>query len=314
MAALALGSTLAFPVARAESPNAAGPAVRAEATKLFKKKKYAEACEKFRQATIAIPEDAALLTDLGLCQHKLGQDKAAAATNLRAIELVSRDAKSIDDPVAIRVRRHAYFNLDQANADADSIIAGNDEGTECESIKPAPACQRSFEVCGASASQGFRTRSYSRTMAKVARTRAVARWTPGEISDHAFDDPTSGLGQPPSEKPQVVDDDDSVIFTSAFEDEARTAGCDDVSGWRCETSDAVAGAAAEPVRPRPWTRAPVSRRSAPTSTSAPRRPSRARSDARPGRWMRAAGSSSAASVPTIPARSFTRTPAPASSP
>jgi hypothetical protein len=244
MAALALGSTLAFPVARAESPNAAGPAVRAEATKLFKKKKYAEACEKFRQATIAIPEDAALLTDLGLCQHKLGQDKAAAATNLRAIELVSRDAKSIDDPVAIRVRRHAYFNLDQANADADSIIAGNDEGTECESIKPAPACQRSFEVCGASASQGFRTRSYSRTMAKVARTRAVARWTPGEISDHAFDDPTSGLGQPPSEKPQVVDDDDSVIFTSAFEDEARTAGCDDVSGWRCETSDAVAAAAA----------------------------------------------------------------------
>ena len=214
--------------ARAESPNPAGPALRAEATKLFKKRRYAEASEKFREATVAMPEDAALLTDLALCQHKLGQDKEAAATNLRAIELASRDAKSIDDPVAIRVRRHAYFNLEQVKADADSIIAGNSAGTECESIKPAPGCQRSFEVCGASASQGFRMRSYSRTMAKVARTRAAALWTPGEVSDHDFDDPTSGLGQPPSEKPQVVADDD-VIFISAFEDEARTAGCDDES-------------------------------------------------------------------------------------
>jgi hypothetical protein len=244
MAALALASTLALPVAYGEGPNAAEPALRAEATKLFKKKKYAEACEKFRQATVATPEDAALLTDLGLCQHKLGQDNEAAATNLRAIELASRDAKGIDDPVAIRVRRHAYFNLEQVNADAAPSIPGNDKGTECKSIKPAPGCQRSFEVCGASASQGFPMRSYSRTMAKVARTRAAALWTPDEISDHAFDDPTSGLGQPPSEKPQVVDDDDSVMFTSAFEDEARTGGCDDASGWRCETSDAVAAAAA----------------------------------------------------------------------
>jgi len=230
--------------AQAEGPNAAGPALRAEATKLFKKKRYAEACEKFRQATVATPEDAALLTDLGLCQHKLGQDKEAATTNLRAIELASRDAKSIDDPVAIRVRRHAYFNLEQANADAAPSIPGNDKGTECKSINPAPGCQRSFEVCGASGSQGFPMRSYSRTMGKVARTQAAALWTPDEISDHDFDDPTSGLGQPPSEKPQVVDDDDSVIFVSAFEDEARTAGCDDMSGWRCETSDAVAAAAA----------------------------------------------------------------------
>jgi hypothetical protein len=214
--------------------------LRAEATKLFKKKKFAEACEKFRQAADATPDDAAVLTDLGLCQHKLGQDKDAAVTNLRAIEIASRDPGRIDDPAATRVRRHAYFNLDQAKADAVAVIPGDDRGTKCETITPPPGCARSFEVCGVAGSMGFRMRTYSRINAKVALTRAAATWTDEEIIQHNSDDPS--FGGPPSDKPQSADD-DKVIFIADFQDDARTEGCDDVSGWTCETSDGVRAAA-----------------------------------------------------------------------
>jgi tetratricopeptide (TPR) repeat protein len=206
-----------------------GQDLRGQATKLFRKKRYAEACEKYRQASAAAPQDADLLTDLALCQHKLGQDGPAAATNLRAIELAARDAKTLDDPAAIRIRRHAYFNLDQVNADAVAIIAGNDKGTKCEAVRAAPGCARSFHVCGVEGANGFRMRTYTRTMAKVALAPAAARWTADEISDHAFDDPTPRPGPSPSDKPEAVDG-DSVIFTARLEDEARTEGCEQTGG------------------------------------------------------------------------------------
>jgi hypothetical protein len=238
---LLAGAALAVPVARAAPPDA--QALRAEATKLFKKKKYAAACEKFGQAAAATPDDADLLTDLALCQHKLGQDKEAIATNLRAIELASRDGKSIDDPAAVRVRRHAYFNLDQANGVASGGVAANDQGTKCNAVQPAPGCAQSFHVCGFEGAMGFRMREYSRTLAKIALTPTEAAWKPGETDKHAFDDP---LNNPPShtppDKPETVDD-GNLLFVANFEDEARTAGCDQVSGWTCEWSGAVQAAA-----------------------------------------------------------------------
>ncbi len=239
IAGILVAAALAGGAARAGSPNPTAQALRAEATKLFKQKKLAEACEKFRQAANAAPDDAAVLTDLGLCQHKLGQDKEASVTNLRAIEIASHDPARIEDPSTVRVRRHAYFNLDQANADAVTVITGDDHGTECKTIEPAPGCARSFEVCGFSAGLGARMRTYSRVSAKVALTRADATWTKSEIIQHMNDDPSgNGKATPPPDRPQAADD-GKVIFVADFQDEAETAGCEDVSGWTCEKSNAV---------------------------------------------------------------------------
>lgn len=92
-ASIALAAALMLLMASARGaplpPDAAqagqAKALQAEATKLFRLKKYAAACEKFQAAEAAAPADPALLTDLALCQQKLGNKDEAMATNLRAI-------------------------------------------------------------------------------------------------------------------------------------------------------------------------------------------------------------------------------------
>ncbi|MEP6653257.1 MAG: hypothetical protein ABJA82_07855 [Myxococcales bacterium] len=230
------------PVARSDAA-ARAQVVRADATQLFKKKKYAEACDRFGQAAQLAPEDAALLTDLALCQHKLGHEQEATASNRRAIELASRDPASIANPEAAKVRRHAYFNLHQAGADADGPILGNLKGTRCGAIEAPSGCGRSFQACGYNANMGYRLRSYSRTTAKVALTPAGAAWTAGEMSDEATEEPDyASLSQAPAEKPQIVDD-GFLIFISSFQDEAHVGGCEDMTAWTCAGSDAVQAAA-----------------------------------------------------------------------
>jgi hypothetical protein len=56
-------------------------------------------------------------------------------------------------------------------------------------------------------------RSYSRVTAKVALTRAAATWTKDEIIEHRNDDRSpGGKGEPPSDKPQAVDDGKVIVI------------------------------------------------------------------------------------------------------
>ena len=159
----------ATPPVSAAPPTSAGlgevgaraQALRAEATKLYKQKKYPAACALFKEAAAAAPEDAALLTDLALCQHKLGQDEEATTTNLRAIEIASRDAKLIDDPTAARVRRHAYFNLDQMGVASTPQIADDSKCARCVALKSPPSCAQGLIAvsCGGDSPQDRKTRT-----------------------------------------------------------------------------------------------------------------------------------------------------------
>src|SRR4051794_41021857 len=87
-------------------PPATAESMRAEATKLYRKKDYARACPLFAKAVEAKKDDrdfqAETLSDLGLCQLRAGDEKAAEATLVRALGA----AGERDD-----VRKNVYFNL-----------------------------------------------------------------------------------------------------------------------------------------------------------------------------------------------------------
>jgi hypothetical protein len=249
----AVAPEAAAPPAPAAGPDAGARAqsLRSEATQLFKKKKYGEACDKFSQAAQLAADDAALLTDLALCQHRLGHADEARATNLRAIALASRDAGQIGDPAAAKIRRHAYFNLHQAGADASAPVPGNSRGTRCAPIAGPPGCARSFQACGYTAEMGYRLRATSRTAAKIALTPDGAAWTEAERGAESTDEPDyASLAEPPADKPQIVDD-GFLVLTSSFQDEAHTGGCEDLNAWSCQRSQAVQVAARDCLRASP---------------------------------------------------------------
>jgi hypothetical protein len=74
----------------------------AQATKLYKAKRYAEACPLFERVATLEPASGRALTDLGLCLARWGREADAIAANRRAIAASAADG---------RVRKAAYFNL-----------------------------------------------------------------------------------------------------------------------------------------------------------------------------------------------------------
>ncbi|WP_163995709.1 tetratricopeptide repeat protein [Pyxidicoccus caerfyrddinensis] len=77
-------------------------ALRAKATKLYRAKKYDEACALFAHVVKLAPEQGSTFADLGLCLQKQEKMDAARAAYLRALRL------SDADPVT---RTNVYFNL-----------------------------------------------------------------------------------------------------------------------------------------------------------------------------------------------------------
>ena len=101
----------------AVADSAAG--LTARATKLYRKKKYDEACQLFRKVTELAPTSASAWADLGLCLGKLpGSGTDAVTANRKALAL-GKDSE--------KIRKAALFNL------------GKLEGSEVPSHVPGPS-------------------------------------------------------------------------------------------------------------------------------------------------------------------------------
>ena len=220
------------------APAVQAKTLQAEATKLFRQKNYAAACETFQAAVTAAPEDAALLTDLALCQQKLGKNAEAKASNLRAIALASKDAHLIGDAAAVRERRHAYFNLDQLAVD---LALGLSRGGGCGTLDAPAGCARVFHACAEIENRDTRTQEATRTSVKVALTPADAAWTEDARLALGSEDQLIGeLTKPSPALPEEVEGWMTAI--TAFVQDAPRQPCE-YDRWACEKSDAVTDAA-----------------------------------------------------------------------
>jgi hypothetical protein len=124
-------------------------ALTQQATKLFRQKKYAEACPLFQQVTALAPERGAAWGDYGLCLARLGQSTEAIAATYEAIGLSGSDA---------RARKAAYHNLGSIlHYPFPSHIPGpTEEGTlaelegelpRCEIFDAVPGCDQRAWAC-----------------------------------------------------------------------------------------------------------------------------------------------------------------------
>jgi hypothetical protein len=120
---------LALLLAAADDPRA----LSAQATKLYKAKRYAKACPLFERVTALEPANGRAWTDLGLCLARWGHEADAIAANRKAV------AVSGDDE---RVRKAAYFNLAKlSNVAIPSHVPGPTEDLLRDLVGPTPRCE-----------------------------------------------------------------------------------------------------------------------------------------------------------------------------
>jgi hypothetical protein len=120
---------LALLLAAADDPRA----LSAQATKLYKAKRYAEACPLFGRVTSLEPANGRAWTDLGLCLARRGQGAEAIAANRKAIAV-----SAVDE----RVRKAAYFNLAKlSGAGIPSHVPGPTEDLLRDLEGPTPRCE-----------------------------------------------------------------------------------------------------------------------------------------------------------------------------
>jgi len=210
--------------------------LRARATRLYRAKQFETACPLFEAALRASAGDPELLTDLALCQHRLGQDELARRTNLEAIARASEPAARLSEPRFARVRRHAYFNLSELgpepgtgepNAPPES---GRD--VQCWALPAAPTCSKALHACVASQTTGGRYYRADGTVVRVAQSAEAALFEVGDIDIHPnFDE----LGKPSAELPVELAVEDKLDFVDRFSEEEFNFSCE----WSCENSAAV---------------------------------------------------------------------------
>ncbi len=116
----------------AVAESAAG--LTARATKLYRKKKYDEACQLFRKVTELAPTSASAWADLGLCLGKLsGPGSDAVEANRKALALAKDSAK---------IRKAALFNLGKLEgSEVPSHVPGPSEDLLRDLEGPTPTCK-----------------------------------------------------------------------------------------------------------------------------------------------------------------------------
>lgn len=138
--------------------------LRAEATRLYRAKKYAQACPKFEQAAALAQSDGAIWADLGLCLQKLGKTDAAAEANQRAI--ASGDA---------RTRQNAYFNLVSLGKVVPLPVPG-----KCATVpSTTPDCRAPLSACTYRWERG----SASGTGVRIGVSLEDAKAPPGPLTE-----------------------------------------------------------------------------------------------------------------------------------
>ncbi len=125
--------------------------LRARATKLYRAKKYAEACPLYERAVKLAPEHGPTLADLGLCLQKQDKKDAARKAYVRALEVSDADPTT---------RSNVYFNLaafhdatpGPVKLESTPTPRGHDlgigAGGPCGPLPSSePSCKKTLEAC-----------------------------------------------------------------------------------------------------------------------------------------------------------------------
>jgi len=192
---------LALLLATADDPRA----LSAQATKLYKAKRYAEACPLFGRVTALQPANGRAWSDFGLCLARWGHEADAIAANRKAIAVGADDA---------RVRKAAYFNLAKlSNATIPSHVPGPTEDLlrdlegrtpRCEMFDAPAGCDKAVWGCYDSR-ESMRLGLDPRTLARKASPKI-------DLSDEDVE--------------PVVDGDAVVLSATAYGGIGPEEGCD----------------------------------------------------------------------------------------
>lgn len=121
-------------------------ALKEEANRYYRARKYPEACRIYREASLLDSNDAGLRNDLGICFQKSGKKDSALASTREALRLADRSLAS--DSLAnwsfadLRARKTAYFNLDKLGGPMPEPRPG-----QCETWSSFSTCQGRLHVC-----------------------------------------------------------------------------------------------------------------------------------------------------------------------
>ncbi len=148
--------------------------LRDQATKDFRAKKFAAACEGFRKAVAGCPSAPEYHADLGLCLARLGKTEEALAANQRAILEATGPLPYQGDP---EVRSNAYFNLAKLGVDLAPLSAEQ----RCARVPPAPGCATPLFACLSMWGSGGSHQSSWTTMLWFALTEEEARYEDGSM-------------------------------------------------------------------------------------------------------------------------------------
>ena len=184
---------------RAVADSAAG--LTARATKLYRKKKYDEACPLFQKVTALAPTSARAWADLGLCLGKLsGPGSDAVEANRKALAL-GKDSE--------KIRKAALFNLGKLEgSEVPSHVPGPIEDllrdlegltSTCKIFEPPPGCAK--PVWGCSSGPGW-----SSLLRLALDPRSIAR-KPFPKVEYFTDDP---------DEPETVLDGDVVLRAGTY--------------------------------------------------------------------------------------------------
>jgi len=204
--------------------------IRARASALFRAKKFGAACPLFEAAAGRAPEAPEILTDLALCQQRIGSDELARQTNLEAIARASQPGR-LDEPRFARVRRHAYFNLGQLEGGGEAEPSvGYDPS--CWQLQAAPGCRKSFNACAVARVSGGPAYRSDTTVVRIAQSEDAAGF--GDNVPEVSPDFES-RATPSDELPVPIDADSALDYAGRFSEEALTYRCE----WSCQSSSAV---------------------------------------------------------------------------
>ena len=167
-------------VAAAKSP---ASSLRAQATRLFRAKRFAEACPKFQAAVQLSPSDPGLLLDLALCDQRINALDAARKLNEQVIQIESAPSLLMDSKAAGN-RRHAYYNLAQASV--EPVGAGKNGEVVCFPLGQAGGCTKSLFACAVNREDGWAARLVSATVIRIAAGKEAAALDPPDAPDPSF--------------------------------------------------------------------------------------------------------------------------------
>ena len=185
---------------------------RDQASRLYKKKKYDEACPFYEKLATDAKVDGALWADLGLCEFRRAHAEAGQRASLLAMHYGNE-----------AVRKNAYFNLQASGYRADLPKQKSTDEISCEFLPAAPqgACDKKTWVCvvpWASYGTGGGTSGTTAVFGFGAAAMAVLR------------------ENPPFQRGEETEDSNVVPLTNMYEE---FCGYCHGHAWDCSSSSVV---------------------------------------------------------------------------